>query len=86
MASFGELFGGQKAMDRVRNQQLPDVGPTLDTLDEVFTSENWIVRIYKVKSEDALSRDHKGANGFSAGKKRKRVKAAGSASGRRRTS
>lgn len=31
-------------MDRVRQQQVPNVGPTLDYLDEAFTSENWIVR------------------------------------------
>jgi hypothetical protein len=27
---FNELFGGQQAMDRVRNQRMPAVGPTLD--------------------------------------------------------
>jgi dolichyl-diphosphooligosaccharide--protein glycosyltransferase len=103
LASFNELFGGQKAMDRVRNQQLPEVGPTLDTLgrraslfiplptqadqqlaaDEVFTSENWLVRIYKVKDEDALSRDFKGANGFAGGKRKKKLKSSPSA--RKRT-
>lgn len=29
---FPELYGGQPAMDRVRNQQIPEVGLTLDTL------------------------------------------------------
>lgn len=36
--SFNELFGGQQSTDRVRNQKMPAVGPTLDTLDEAFTS------------------------------------------------
>lgn len=80
---FNELFGGQKAVDRVRQQQMPDVGPTIDVLNEVFTSENWLVRIYKVKQEDVLSRDHKSANGFDAGRRKKKIKAAGAAARRR---
>ncbi|KAF8513006.1 oligosaccharyl transferase STT3 subunit [Hysterangium stoloniferum] len=71
---FNELFGGQQAMDRVRNQRMPAVGPTLDYLEEAFTSENWIVRIYKVKQEDILGRDLKSANAFGEGKKKKRVR------------
>lgn len=59
---------------------MPDVGPTLDVLDEVFTSENWIVRIYKVKPEDVLSRDHKSANGFDAGRRKKKIRSASSSS------
>ena len=103
LTRFNELFGGQQATDRVRNQQLPKVGPVIDTLggwrrlvilrlalrcheiaDEAFTSENWIVRIYKVKKEDSLSRDHKGANAFTAGKRKKKIKAA--SAGRQRNS
>jgi len=42
--SFAELYGGNQAADRVRQQHLPKDGPTLDYLDEAFTSENWIVR------------------------------------------
>lgn len=71
---FAELYGGQQAVDRVRQQQVPKVGPTLDYLEEAFTSENWIVRIYQVKKEDPLGRDLKAANAFSEGKKRKRGK------------
>ena len=41
---FPELFGGQRTLDRVRNQDIPNEGTTLDVLDEAFTSENWIVR------------------------------------------
>jgi dolichyl-diphosphooligosaccharide--protein glycosyltransferase len=33
---YTELFGGQQAMDRVRNQQAPKVGPTLDYLGELI--------------------------------------------------
>ncbi|KIM39622.1 glycosyltransferase family 66 protein [Hebeloma cylindrosporum] len=73
---FNELFGGQPGTDRVRQQQVPKVGPTLDYLDEAFTSENWIVRIYQVKKQDPLGRDLKSANAFAQGKKRKRSKPA----------
>ncbi|KAG5731201.1 Dolichyl-diphosphooligosaccharide--protein glycosyltransferase subunit stt3, partial [Termitomyces sp. T112] len=70
---FAKLFGGP-AQDRVRGQQVPAVGPTLDCLEEAFTSENWIVRIYEVKKEDPLGRDLKSASAFAEGKKRKRSK------------
>ncbi|CAH7690844.1 dolichyl-diphosphooligosaccharide-protein glycosyltransferase [Phakopsora pachyrhizi] len=69
--NFNEMFGGQRGQDRVRGQSLPQVGPTLDTLEEAFTSENWIVRIYKVKDEDFLGRPHKEANSFNNGKRKK---------------
>ena len=46
----------------------------MDYLEEAFTSENWLVRIYQVKKEDLLGRDLKSANAFLEGKKRKRVK------------
>ncbi|OCH87527.1 oligosaccharyl transferase STT3 subunit [Obba rivulosa] len=71
---FPELFGTSQAIDRVRGQQIPKAGTTLDYLDEAFTSENWIVRIYQVKKEDILGRDLKSANAFAQGKKRKRTK------------
>ncbi|VDC05188.1 unnamed protein product [Peniophora sp. CBMAI 1063] len=71
---YNELFGGQSGQDRVRNQMTPRVGPTLDYLEEAYTSENWIVRIYAVKKDDPLGRDWKTANSFEAGKKRKKTK------------
>ncbi|KAL4063249.1 glycosyltransferase family 66 protein [Scleroderma citrinum] len=71
---FAQLFGGQQAVDRVRGQHMPLNGPTLDYLDEAFTSENWIVRIYEVKKDDILGRDLRVANAFAEGKKRKRSK------------
>ncbi|CAG7847475.1 Dolichyl-diphosphooligosaccharide--protein glycosyltransferase subunit stt3 Short=Oligosaccharyl transferase subunit stt3 [Serendipita indica DSM 11827] len=73
---FHELFPQGQAQDRVRQQKLPAVGPTLDCFDEAFTSENWIVRIYELKPDDELGRDHKSANAFAAGKKRKKGKIA----------
>lgn len=73
---FPELFGPNAAVDRVRNQQIPKTGTTLDYLDEAFTSENWIVRIFQVKKDDLLGRDLKSANAFTQGKKRKRSKPA----------
>lgn len=41
--------------------------------EEAFTSENWIVRIYKVKDLDNLGRDHASANAFEEGKKKKKT-------------
>lgn len=41
---FPELFGGQRTVDRVRQQDIPE-SPTLDVLEEAFTTENWIVRL-----------------------------------------
>lgn len=42
---FNELFNGKPGMDRVRGGPTATVPPTLDILDEAFTSENWIVSI-----------------------------------------
>ncbi|KAI5951445.1 STT3 [Candida jiufengensis] len=55
---FAELFGGRDGVDRVRNQQISAAdAPKLNVVEEAFTSENWIVRIYKVKDFDNLNRD-----------------------------
>ncbi|RCK66727.1 Dolichyl-diphosphooligosaccharide--protein glycosyltransferase subunit STT3 [Candida viswanathii] len=77
---FTELFGGRDGADRVRNQQIPaNAPPELNILEEAFTSENWIVRIYKVKDLDNIGRDLNQATAFeklggkaSAGGKRSR--------------
>lgn len=71
--NFGTLFPSGQAMDRVRNVKLPTEGPKLDTLEEAFTTQNWIVRIYKVKDLDNVGREHARANAFMAGKGKKRV-------------
>lgn len=74
---FERLFPAGQATDRVRNVKLPAKGPELTTLEEAFTSENWIVRIYKVKPLDNIGREHAAADAFEAGKKKtKRGKAA----------
>lgn len=75
------MFPAGQAVDRVRGQTLPAEGPELDTLEEAFTSESWIVRIYKVRKEDNLGRDHAGARQFERGLKKRRR--AGGRKGRR---
>ncbi|GJN89053.1 hypothetical protein Rhopal_002027-T1 [Rhodotorula paludigena] len=70
---FNELYGGGPAQDRVRGQTIPPTPIKLDTLEEAFTSENWIVRIYAVKKEDTLGRDHRSANAFTGGKRKKKL-------------
>ncbi|TIA79473.1 hypothetical protein E3P98_03273 [Wallemia ichthyophaga] len=61
---FAELFGSRPAVDRVRQIQLPKKGPQLESLEEAFTSENWLVRIYQVKQPDFLGRSFKDAIAF----------------------
>ncbi|KAF7116276.1 hypothetical protein CNMCM5793_004352 [Aspergillus hiratsukae] len=70
--NFNSLFPSGQAVDRVRGSKLPTEGPQLSTLEEAFTSENWIIRIYKVKDLDNLGRDHKQAVAFDKGLKKKR--------------
>ncbi|KAI9143633.1 Oligosaccharyl transferase STT3 subunit-domain-containing protein [Paraphysoderma sedebokerense] len=53
---FQELFGGQQAVDRVRGTPITSKPIKLHTLEEAYTTENWIVRLYKVKKEDNLGR------------------------------
>ncbi|PWY72490.1 STT3 subunit of Oligosaccharyl transferase [Aspergillus sclerotioniger CBS 115572] len=71
--NFNSLFQPGQAVDRVRGSRLPAEGPQLSTLEEAFTSENWIIRIYKVKDLDNLGRDHNTAVAFDKGNKRKRA-------------
>lgn len=62
---FTELFGGRDGADRVRNQQIQAKDtPELNIIEEAFTSENWIVRIYKVKDLDNIGRDLNQATAF----------------------
>lgn len=70
---FNSLFPQGQATDRVRGSKVPEVGPELSTLDEAFTSENWIIRIYKVKDLDNIGRDHQSAVAFSKGVKRRKA-------------
>lgn len=52
---MGELAGPQ-ARDAVRGSPIGDVNPKLSVLEEVFSSERYMVRIYKVKNPDNLGR------------------------------
>lgn len=70
---YSDLFPPGQAKDRVRGARLPDQGPVLDTLEEAFTSENWIIRVYKVKDLDNLGRDHAAAAAFDRGQKKKKT-------------
>jgi dolichyl-diphosphooligosaccharide---protein glycosyltransferase len=70
--NYNALFPPGQAQDRVRGSKLPDVGPTLNTLEEAFTSENWIIRIYKVKDLDNVGRDHAAVASFDKGNKKKK--------------
>lgn len=70
--NYNSLFPPGQAQDRVRGSRLPEVGPTLSTIEEAFTSENWIIRIYKVKDLDNFGRDHVSAAAFDRGLKKKK--------------
>lgn len=71
--NYNNLFPPGQAQDRVRGVRLPDEGPVLNTIEEAFTSENWIIRIYKVKDLDNLGRDHASASAFERGQKKKKL-------------
>ncbi|KAF2397565.1 STT3 subunit of Oligosaccharyl transferase [Trichodelitschia bisporula] len=70
--NYNSLFPAGQAQDRVRGVRLPAEGPQLSTIEEAFTSENWIIRIYKVKDLDNFGRDHASAVAFDKGHKKKR--------------
>ena len=70
--NFNKLFGNSPAQDRVRGSKLPAQGPELSTLEEAFTSENWIIRIYKVKDLDNVGRDHQSAVAYEKGSKKRK--------------
>ncbi|ODH45173.1 hypothetical protein ACO22_00286 [Paracoccidioides brasiliensis] len=71
--NFSTLFPGGQAVDRTRGVRLPAQGPQLTTLEEAFTSKNWIIRIYKVKDLDNVGRDHNRAVAFDKGRKKKKA-------------
>lgn len=71
--NYNALFPAGQAQDRVRGSKLPAEGPQLSTLEEAFTSENWIIRIYKVKDLDNVGRDHASAVAFDKGNKKKKT-------------
>lgn len=62
---YTDLFDGREAADRVRQQKIPvGAASDLNVVEEAFTSQNWIVRIYKVKDLDNIGRDLKSATTF----------------------
>lgn len=71
--NYHTMFQSGQAVDRVRGSRLPAEGPQLSTLEEAFTSENWIIRLYKVKDLDNFGRDHNSAMAFDRGHKRKKA-------------
>ncbi|ESZ98634.1 oligosaccharyl transferase stt3 subunit [Sclerotinia borealis F-4128] len=71
--NYNSLFPPGQAQDRVRGVKMPEIGPVLNTVDEAFTSENWIIRIYKVKDLDNVGRDHASAASFDRGNKKKKT-------------
>ncbi|KAI5466185.1 family 66 glycosyltransferase [Mariannaea sp. PMI_226] len=70
--NYNSLFPSGQAVDRVRGVRMPDQGPVLNTVEEAFTSENWIIRIYKVKDLDNIGREHAAVADFEKGLKKKK--------------
>ena len=75
---FAEIFNGRDATDRVRSQTIPaNMAPELSVLEGAFTSQNWMVRLYKVKDLDNVGRDLHAASKFESSKdlssKKKRI-------------
>lgn len=75
--NYHSMFPPGQVVDRVRGARLPDEGPVLNTVEEAFTSENWIIRIYKVKDLDEFGRDHADVAAFERGQKKKKTKKRG---------
>lgn len=71
--NYNALFPAGQAQDRVRGSKMPAEGPQLSVVEEAFTSENWIIRIYKVKDLDNVGRDHASATAFDKGNKKRKV-------------
>lgn len=57
-------LGGPKITDNVRGTPIGDPNPKLSVLEEVFTSERFLVRVYRVKSPDVLGRPLRQAASF----------------------
>ncbi|KTW28524.1 hypothetical protein T552_01783 [Pneumocystis carinii B80] len=55
--NFNKMYGKDRSYDLVRQQSIPSDDISLSILEEAFTTENWLVRIYKVKSPDNLGRN-----------------------------
>jgi len=71
---FHELFPQGQGYDRVRGTPISKKPIKLSVVDEVYSSENLIVRIYQVKKPDPLGRTFDAVEQFEAGKRRRRVR------------
>ncbi|KAI9024021.1 oligosaccharyl transferase stt3 subunit [Hyaloraphidium curvatum] len=69
---FGDLFPQGQGYDRVRGSAIPKRPIKLSVIEEAFSSENLIVRIYRVKEPDLLGRTFDAAQQFEGGAKRRR--------------
>lgn len=69
---FAELAQGGNPRDQVRRVDIPKTPIELNVLDEAYSTQNMIVRIYQVKKPDNLGRPHSVAATF--GTKRRRGK------------
>lgn len=70
---FNELYGNsQKGQDRVRGVEVDCGDIQLSTLEEAYTSEHWIVRIFEVKKPDNLGRNLIHSSAFDRGTRRGR--------------
>ncbi|KAF9439063.1 oligosaccharyl transferase stt3 subunit [Entomortierella beljakovae] len=65
---FSDLYHGN-AVDHVRGARMPAEGPTLSILEEAYSTENFLVRIYKVKQPDNIGRHLNQATAFDQGRK-----------------
>mmetsp|Transcript_42382 Transcript_42382/g.103856 ORF Transcript_42382/g.103856 Transcript_42382/m.103856 type:complete len:112 (+) Transcript_42382:3-338(+) len=55
---FGHVqseYGKPRGFDRVRREEIGVKEFTLESVDEVYTTSHWIVRIYKVRKHDNRS-------------------------------
>ena len=69
---FTELYGKGPGRDQVRQEDIPPTPIKLTSIDEAYTTENMLVRIYQVKKPDNIGRPLKVASTF--GRKRRRSK------------
>lgn len=73
---FGEYGSyGQMGVDRVRNAEVGVKNIKLSIMEEAFTSQHWIVRIYEVKDRDNFGRTMRSAARFvqDGGKRKKKT-------------
>jgi len=69
---FKDLYPNNQAYDRVRGTPVYSKPIQLSIMDEVYSSENLLVRIYKIKKPDNIGRSLQSAAKFNSGRRRKR--------------